>query len=258
MEKVFEIENLSKSYCKQTRLFEKTTITALDQINLDIYSNEILGIVGESGSGKSTLAKLILLLLPPTNGEIKWKKNNCFSLNKNQLRDFRQENQIILQDPFTSLNSKWTIKDILLEGVKNFHIVEPKNYENYAISCLEKVGLSSTDLNKYSFEFSGGQRQRISIARALAVKPKLIVCDEIVSALDVSVQAQIVNLLLDLKQKEELSLVFISHDLYLTSKISNRILVFKNGEIKEHIQSGNIHDAQNDYTKFLIKNDPRS
>lgn len=235
MEKLFEIKNLSMHYPVKDGLTGniKGYVYALNNVSIDIYENEILGLVGESGSGKSTFGNSILKLINPTSGEVIFKNENILNKTKKELKEFRRQSQLIFQNPYMSLNPRMKIYYILREpfivhGIKN-------NTEiNLRIrKILEMTGMGEDVLDRYPHEFSGGQRQRIAIARAIILNPSFIVADEPVSALDVSIQAQIINLLSDLKKCLNLTMLFISHDLSVVKYISDRIAVMYLGEIVE-------------------------
>jgi len=232
-------------------------VQAVDNLNFDIAPGETLGLVGESGCGKSTTGRLVLRLIEPTRGEVMFNGENFLTLNAKQLRNRRREMQIIFQDPFASLNPRMTVADIVAEpliihGAKMGPEVEAK-----VRKLLETTGLASYHAGRYPHEFSGGQRQRIGIARALALQPKLIVCDEPVSALDVSIQAQVVNLLQDLQDEFKLTYLFIAHDLGVVKHISNRVAVMYLGKIVEITEKQKLYDEPlHPYTKALLSSIP--
>ena len=254
---LFQIENLNKQYpVRKQKLFEtQSYFQALEDINLTIYEGETLGLVGESGCGKTTLGRTLLRLVEPSAGNIFYKGTNLMSLSGVALRNWRKEVQIILQDPYSSLNQRLTIGQMLIEPMLVHHILDSNQARRKAaIALLERVGLEEKHLYRYPHEFSGGQRQRIAIARALTVNPKFIVCDESVSALDVSVQAQVLDLLNDLKQEFHLTYLFISHDLSVVRYMSDRIAVMQQGKIVELNDAETIYNnPQTAYTRALIE-----
>lgn len=258
---ILKVNNLSKYFYVNKGFFkQKTTVKAVENINFRLFKGETLGLVGESGSGKTTLSRTLLLLEKPTHGEVFYEETDLATLSKKQLRELRKEIQIIFQDPYSSLNPRQTVENILIEAMQIHHIGRNKK-ERFlkAKDLLDKVGLSKNALKKYPHEFSGGQRQRIGIARAISVNPKVIICDESVSALDVSVQAQILNLLNELKLEYELSYIFISHDLSVVKHMSDRLIVLQNGKVKEYGNVDEIYsNPANSYTKMLIDSIPNS
>ena len=228
-------------------------VQAVAGVDLAIRRGETLGLVGESGCGKSTLARLITALQPVTGGRILFNGQDLSKLRSGRLRRVRRQMQIIFQDPFASLDPRMTIGDIIAEPIDNFGLAHGKVRRERVQELLRLVGLNPNFTNRYPHEFSGGQRQRIGIARALAVKPKLVVCDEPVSALDVSVQAQVLNLLEDLKARLGLSMLFITHDLRVAAQICDRIAVMQRGEIVELKPAAALFSApEHPYTRELL------
>ncbi len=257
MENLIEIKNLYKTYSDDTGFFsaKKEPVHALKGINLEIKKGEILALVGESGCGKSTLGNCILKLLDVTSGEILFKGENIINYDKKQTKAFRKQAQMIFQNPYSSLNPKMKIKEILEEPLKIHGI---KNKKETVYETIKLCGLNQNDLKKYPHEFSGGQRQRIAIARALVLKPKFIVADEPISALDVSIAAQIINLLIELKNKLDLTFLFISHDLNIVKYISERTAVLNKGKIVEMGSTDEIFEnPKDDYTKLLLGSIPK-
>ena len=229
-------------------------VKAVDNISFDVYKGETLGLVGESGCGKTTCGRTILRLEEPTSGKIVYKGKDVSTMSNEELRLFRKEVQIIFQDPYSSLNPRMTIGNAIMEPMQVHNILNDDNERKKRVEeLLSKVSLDPTHFYRYPHEFSGGQRQRIGIARALAVNPKFIICDESVSALDVSVQAQVLNLLNDLKDEFELTYIFISHDLSVVKYMSDRMVVMQSGKIEEMGDSDKIYNSpETSYTKKLI------
>ena len=252
---VLDAVDLTKHYVlPREKMFMKVqTIEAVKGISFQIRRGRSLGLVGESGCGKSTLARLVTGLEDPTSGSVRIAGSNIHQISKNALRKLRREFQIVFQDPFGSLDPRHTIGRIVAEPLRTLEQVSPAESQKRVSSVMEDVGLKATDIQKYPHEFSGGQRQRIAIARALITRPKLVVADEPVSALDVSVQAQILNLLNDLQQEYELSYLLISHDLAVVECVCDDVAVMHNGVFVEYgLTSELFRDPKHDYTKSLL------
>ena len=252
---LLEVRNLKKYYSVKSGFLNKDcrSVKAVDGINLSVKQGEILGIVGESGCGKSTLGRSILRLIEPTSGEVIFEGTNICGLKKEEMRLKRREMQIVFQDPGASLNPRLTVGEIIGEPLEVFHICEGKEKEERIYKLMDLVGINRAYINRFPHEFSGGQRQRIGIARSLILNPELIVCDEPVSALDVSIQSQIINLLGDLQERNNFSYIFISHDLSVVEYISNRVAVMYLGNIVEMADKNEIFDNPlHPYTKALM------
>ena len=258
-DKLLEIKNLTKIFDSDSIIKSKKEINslkALDNVSFNIFEGESFGLVGESGSGKSTIAKIITNLIKPTSGEVFYEG---ISLNQKNNNKFRGQIQMIFQDPYSSLNPRFKVKNIIAEPIKFFQKkLDKKTIENNVNDLIDIVGMTRQSLDRYPHEFSGGQRQRISIARALATRPRLLICDEPTSALDVSIQAQILNLLKDLQEQLNLTILFISHDLPVIRQMCDRIAVLKNGNLCE-IENTEIlfNNPSHQYTKELINLMPK-
>ena len=232
----------------------KTKINAVNGVNLSLRSGVSLGIVGESGSGKSTLARAVMRLVPLTAGQILFEGTDLASLSKKEMRGYRKQMQMVFQDPGGSLNEYMKVGQIVTEPLLVHGIAKGIALKKHAVSMLEQVGLTERDATRYPHEFSGGQKQRIAIARAIALQPKLLVCDEPTSALDVSVQAKILNLLSDLKESLNLTILFISHDLAVVHHFCDEVAVMANGIIVEHGTVNQVvHSPEHQLTKELVE-----
>ena len=252
---LLEIRDLKKYFPVGDGLFsrKKGNVKAVDGVNLTINEGETLGLVGESGCGKSTLGRTILRLIEPTSGEVIFHGKNLLALPARELREMRREMQIIFQDPYASLNPRMRVGDIVGEGLEIHKLARGKAKRDRIMELLHQVGLREDHYPRYPHEFSGGQRQRIGIARALAVNPKFIVCDEPVSSLDVSIQAQIINLLQELQEKMHLTYLFISHDLRVVEHISHRVAIMYLGKVVEIAAGETIYrEAKHPYTRALL------
>ncbi len=252
---LLEVRGLTKHFPLRKGLFSRVSgkVHAVDDISFWIAEGETLGLVGESGCGKSTTGKTILRLLDPTSGTIEWLGRRIDGLNAAEMRPFRRELQAVFQDPYSSLNPRMRAMDIVAEPIRNFENASAGEIHGRVARLFDRVGLRPDQMVKYPYEFSGGQRQRLGIARALAPNPKLIVCDEPVSALDVSVQAQVVNLLMDLQQELGLSYLFVAHDLAVVEHISHRVAVMYLGKIVECTDTRSLFARpQHPYTEALL------
>jgi oligopeptide/dipeptide ABC transporter ATP-binding protein len=257
--KLIEVENLKKNFPLYTGFFSKLTskvafLRAVDGVNFSINKKEILGLVGESGCGKSTIAKLILLLYETTEGKIIFDGQNICKISQNEIMKFRRNAQMIFQDAQTSLNRNKTVGKIIADPLEIHKIYDKKEIRERVSILMELVGLSPKYIHRYPHEFSGGQKQRIGIARALSLNPKFIVADEPVSSLDVSAQAQIINLLIDLQEKYDLTYLFVSHDLSLVSQICDRVIVMYLGKFVEICNAKKLfRNPVHPYTKSLME-----
>ncbi len=253
---LLEVTDLVKHFpIKQGLLIDRTVdqVRAVDGVSFTVSKGETLGLVGESGSGKSTTCRVVLQLLKPTSGSVKFEGRELTGLGRRELRPLRREIQMIFQDPYASLNPRKRIAQIVGDQLKVQKVASGRELRTRVEALLERVGLSPEHYNRFPHEFSGGQRQRIGIARALALEPKLIFCDEPVSALDVSIQAQIVNLLDDLQDEMGLTYVFVAHDIGVVRHISDRIAVMNHGKIVETGDADQVCERPRDeYTKKLL------
>jgi peptide/nickel transport system ATP-binding protein len=260
-EPILRIQNLKTWYPSKRNFFGKPIafVKAVDDVSFDVYEGETLGLVGESGCGKTTLGRTILRLAPATEGAILYKNQDLTKIEAAHLKEIRRDIQIIFQDPYSSLNPRMTIGSAIMEPMQVHHLYgNDQNRRDRVVDLLETVSLDAAHFNRYPHEFSGGQRQRICIARALALNPKFLICDESVSALDVSVQAQVLNLLIELRQKMAFTSIFISHDLSVVKFISDRMVVMNKGKVVEMGASDAIYEnPQNDYTRKLIAAIPK-
>lgn len=253
------IKDLKKYFPQSSGFFsrEKQFVKAIDGVNFHVEKGETLGIVGESGCGKSTTGNTILRLIEATEGEIVFEGQNILQLSEKEMQRVRKDIQMVFQDPFSSLNPRLRVFDIIAEPFKTHHVAKGKKLRSLVYELMEIVGLDQSYADRFPHEFSGGQRQRIGIARALALKPKLIVCDEPVSALDVSIQAQILNLLMELQKKFNLTYIFIAHGIPAVKYISDRIAVMYMGEIVELADKELLFlETMHPYTRLLIDSVP--
>jgi oligopeptide/dipeptide ABC transporter ATP-binding protein len=251
------VEGVSKHFPVRGSLFQKRVLKAVDNVSFAIAKGETLGLVGESGSGKSTLGRVVVNLLPATAGSIRVSEREVSGLRGMDRRALWRQAQMVFQDPYSSLNPKMTIRDTLAEPLRNFGIARGAEADRLVLKVLEDCGLSSRAMDLYPREFSGGQRQRIGIARALILRPEFIVADEPVSALDVSIQAQIINLLQDLQQEYGLTYLFIAHDLAVVRHIASRVAVMYLGRIVELAESDALYERPlHPYTQLLLRSIP--
>lgn len=259
--KILEVSNIKTYFPVNKTMFgkAKSFVKAVDDVSFDVYEGETLGLVGESGCGKTTLGRTILRLIEPTGGIIKFQGQDITNLNDTDLRNLRKDIQIIFQDPYSSLNPRITIGEAILEPMKVHGILKnDAERKEKVMQLLARIGLTENQFYRYPHEFSGGQRQRICIARALALQPKFIICDESVSALDVSIQASVLNLLNELKTEFKFTYIFISHDLSVVKFMSDRMIVMNKGKIEEMGDADEIcNNPQTDYTRKLINSIPK-
>lgn len=247
---VLEVKNISKEF----NISKNKILTACDNINLQVLKGKTLGIVGESGCGKSTLARILIQLEKPTSGEIIYEGRNILNLTKKEIWNNRRKIQMVFQDSLSAFNPKMKIIDIILEPLVNFKMIDKKNKKQKAIELLESVQLSEDILYRYPHNLSGGQRQRVAIARALALEPEILICDESTSALDVSVQDKIVELLVELQKKKKISIIFICHDLALIKSFSHELAVMYLGNIVEKLPSDQVgKNTLHPYTNMLLE-----
>ena len=258
---LLEVRNLKVYFPIRTGVFRRHTddVKAVDDVSFSIERGTTVGLVGESGSGKTTIGRALLKLYPPTAGQVLFEGRDVLPMHEDQFRPYRRQMQMIFQDPFGSLNPRLSIFQIVGEALEiHFPAMTREDRRARVAELMKQVGLKPEMMERYPHEFSGGQRQRIGIARALAVKPDFIVCDEPVSALDVSVQAQIVNLLQDLQDELGLTYLFIAHDLAVVEHISDQVLVMYHGKIVESAAAEQIYEnPQHDYTKKLLAAVPK-
>lgn len=247
-ETLVDISHLTKDF-----KVGRKTLRAIHSFNLQIFKGEILGLVGESGCGKSTVGRTVLRLIPPTSGKVFFKDTDLFSLKSHEMKKMRRKMQIVFQDPYASLNPRMTIEDIIGEPLDIHRLAKGERRRERVEELLGLVGLNQSHMNRYPHEFSGGQRQRIGIARALAVEPEFIICDEPISALDVSIQAQVVNLLKKLQEQMGLTYLFIAHDLSMVKYISDRVAVMYLGHLVELALSEELYKTPlHPYTQALL------
>ena len=249
------VRNVSKYYSRFVNFRKKVNFKALKNINIKLYEGETLGIIGESGSGKTTLSEVIMKIKKYKFGNIFYKNKNINKFNKTEMLNYRKEVQIVFQDPYSSLNPLFNVKEIIAEPIKCHNIFEKKSeIDKKCKELINDVKIGQSYLNKYPHELSGGQRQRVAIARAISINPKILILDESVSALDVSIQASILNLLTEIKEKYNLSYIFISHDLSVVKHMSDKIAVFLNGKIVEYADADLLFKSpKKEYTKALLR-----
>lgn len=254
MSKILEVNNLTKKF-----ISKKSSVTAVDDVSFYLNEGESIGFVGESGCGKSTLARCIVKLYDDMEGEILYKDRDVLKMSPKELKDYRKDVQMIFQDPYSSINPRKKAGEIIGEGLINLGGRSKKDVKDEVTQVMKITGLSEYHYDRYPHEFSGGQRQRIGVARALALSPKLLIADEPTSALDVSIQAQIINLLLELKEKYKISMIFITHDMAVVEHVADKIAVMYMGEIVEFQKTENIFkNPMHPYTKALLSAVPKN
>jgi oligopeptide transport system ATP-binding protein len=256
---LLKIQNLKKYFPVRAGVFSRSVaaVKAVDGVSFEISQSETFGLVGESGCGKSTLGRAILRLIEPTSGEVRFMDKDLIAMGSDELRHMRKEMQIIFQDPYSSLNPRMTVGSTIGEALTIHHLAQGKAKKERVLELLDEVGVHADSFNRYPHEFSGGQRQRIGIARALACEPSFIVCDEPVSALDVSIQAQILNLFLDLQARYKIAYLFISHDLRVVEHIADRVAVMYLGKIVELAKAPDLYrNPLHPYTRILLSSVP--
>ena len=259
MTKLLEVENLGKSFIQKRNLLGKPTrrVQAVKDVSFTLENGQTVGIVGESGAGKSTVGRLVLRLIEPDTGTVTFQGTPLADVSQRSLRTMRQQMQMIFQDPFSSLDPRMVIRDAVGEPFTVHHGLKGDERDERVVELLRRVGIREDQLDRFPREFSGGQLQRIAIARALTTDPSLIVCDEPVAALDVSIQAQVLNLLLDLQSERGLGYVFISHDLSLVRFLAHHVVVMRHGEVMETGPTEQVFsDPQHEYTRKLISSIP--
>jgi len=257
---ILQVENLKTWFAIRKGLLKRTVghVRAVDDVSFKVPAASTFGLVGESGSGKTTCARTIAKLIPATSGKVIFEGKNILPLSQSELRKIRKDISIVFQDPYSSLNPRMTVGSIVAEPMRVHNIARGSELIDRVAMLLQKVGLSPSHINRYPHEFSGGQRQRIGIARALALEPKLVICDEPVSALDVSIQSQILNLLKDLQEQFNLTYLFIAHDLSVVEFISNMVAVMYLGKIVEIAPAAVLYEKPlHPYTKLLLSAIPR-
>lgn len=260
MDNILEVRDLKVYFPVRKGLFGLVShhIKAVDGVSFDLRRGETLGVVGESGCGKSTTSRAILMLNKPCGGTIRLDGRDILTLKGPALMDYRRKVQVVFQDPQAALNPRHTVMEILTEGMVYHGLCKKEERREKAVGLLESVGLPGDILDRYPHEFSGGQRQRLCIARAIALKPELLICDEAVSALDLTIRAQVLDLLAELKKKLSLSIIFITHDIGVVQHVADRIIVMNKGKIVEQgVASEVLSNPREEYTKFLMASVPK-